>query len=139
MKKEVLITVKGMQGDLDDTIEMMTRGHMYEKNNNVYILYVDTALDSEVETKTSIKVNQNKVVVTRFGATKTHMIFECDKEHFAFYETSLGLFEILLRTNQIDIQNNDHDFHLKIDYNMELNQMPIPTSIFELSAIEVNN
>jgi len=139
MKKNVLIKIKGMQSDLleSEKIEMMTTGTFYEKNGSFYIHYMDTALDSEIETKTSVKISQNKVSITRFGGANTHMIFEEGISHFTPYETPLGIFEIRTHTNSIQLDKKDSDIKLEVDYILEINKMSSGVSHFELSTKEI--
>lgn len=139
MKKDVLITIKGIQGNLleDDTIEMMTTGSFYEKGDKFYIQYIDTALDIEQETKTSIKMNPEKVSITRFGATNTHMIFEKGISHFSPYETPFGVFEIKTHTNDIQLVMTDTDLKLEVEYILEIDKMSSGVAHFELIAKEM--
>lgn len=136
MKKNVLIKIKGIQSDLleNEKIEMMTTGTYYEKNGSFYIHYMDTALDSEVETKTSVKISHNKVSITRFGGANTHMIFEEGVSHFTPYETPFGIFEIRTHTNSIQLDKKDTHLKLEVDYILEINKMSSGVSHFELCA-----
>ncbi|PKM52610.1 MAG: DUF1934 domain-containing protein [Firmicutes bacterium HGW-Firmicutes-7] len=140
MKKDVLITIKGIQGDLLDNekIEMMTTGSFYEKNGKYYIHYIDTSLDSEVETKTSVKMNSKKVSITRFGATSTHMIFEEGISHYTPYETPFGIFEIKTHTNNIQLEKMETSLKLTVEYILEINKSSSGTACFELHAREIN-
>lgn len=139
MKKDVLITIRGIQNDLLDNekIEMITTGSFYEKNGKYYINYIDTALDSEVETKTSVKISKNKVAITRFGGVGTHMIFEEGVSHYMPYETPFGIFEITTHTNNIYIDKQDTTLKLEVEYVLEINKMSSGTAHFELSAREI--
>lgn len=139
MKKDVLITIKGIQGDMldDEKIEMMTTGNFYEKNEKFYVQYIDTALDPEVETKTSIKMNEKKVSITRFGALNTHMIFETGISHYSPYETPFGIFEIKTHTNSIQLEMTDTDLKLAVEYILEIDKMSSGVAHFELFAKEM--
>ena len=139
MKKDVLITIKGMQGDLidQDEIEMVTTGSLYKKKDTTFITYVDTSLDTETETKTTVKVNENQVALTRFGATNTHLIFETGKEHFTPYETPFGIFEILSETKSIDVKEEETSFYLSVKYHLQVNHVSIGTTFFELTAKDI--
>ncbi len=138
MKKEVLITIKGIQGDFleDEQIEMMTTGSFYDKGDKYYIQYIDRQLDTEQETKTSIKMNSERVTITRFGATNTHMIFEKGVSHFSPYETPFGIFEIKTHTQDIQLALCDTELRLTVEYILELDKMSQGLSRFELIAKE---
>lgn len=139
MKKNVLITIKGIQGDLLDSekIEMMTTGTFYEKNGKYFIHYLDTSLDSETETKTTVKIHDNKVSITRYGGASTHMIFEKGVSHFTPYETPLGIFEIRTHTNSIHIEKQDANLQVQVEYILEINKMSSGVAHFELSARDI--
>lgn len=139
MKKDVLITIKGMLVNMpeNENIEMIVTGTLYEKDNKYYINYIDTSLDSEFETKTSVKINNEKVSITRFGALSTHMIFEKDVSHYSPYETPFGIFEIKTHTKNINIEKDDNNLKLGVEYILEVNKMSSGISYFELNARDI--
>jgi len=88
MKKDVLITIKGLQSyedQDDDTIELVTTGTYYKKDDDYYIVYKESELTGLGETTTTVKVEPNRVTVIRFGDTKSHMIFEEGEKHISYY------------------------------------------------------
>lgn len=138
MNKEVLVKVKGIQGSLveDDTIEMITTGLFFEKNGKTYIKYEDASLDEDQITSTTIKIGDDQVSILRYGATNTQMIFEKDKEHFTPYETPFGLFEIVLRTTEIQFDKEIDKMTLNVAYNIEINHGGASESQF---VVEITN
>lgn len=132
MNKDVLVKVRGIQGSLveDDTIEMITTGLYYERNGKTYIKYDDTSLDEDATTSTTIKIADEQVSILRHGATNTQMIFEKDKEHFTPYETAFGIFEIILRTTDIQIEKEEDKLLLNVLYNIEVNHSGTTESQF---------
>lgn len=138
MNKDVLVKVRGIQGSLveDDTIEMITTGLFYERNGKTYIKYEDTSLDDDAITSTTIKIGEEQVSILRHGATNTQMIFEKNKEHFTPYETPYGIFEIILRTTDIQVDKAEDKMTLNVAYNIEVNHSGITESQF---IVEVTN
>ncbi len=138
MNKDVLIKVKGIQGSLveEDGIEMQTTGQYFEKNGKSYIKYEDTILDEDKATSTTIKIGDNQVSILRHGATNTQMIFEKDKEHYTPYDTPFGLFEIILRTKDIQLNKTENHLFLTVDYNIDINHSGGTPSQF---IVEVQN
>ncbi len=136
MKKNILITIKGMQGNTinAEDIEMKTTGTIYEKNGKFYIQYTDTALDSETETKTTVKVQPGKVSVSRFGGANTHMIFEEGVTHFTPYETPFGIFEIMTHTEQIEYSLDKEELWLDLKYILEVNKVSTGMANFSLKG-----
>ena len=124
MKKDVIITIKGLQSfeDADnDSIELVTSGRFYEKNGNYYISYKESELTGLGNTTTTVKVEKNKVTVMRFGDLETHMIFEEGKKHISYYDMGFGSLTVGISTKSIDKSLSDLGGRMKIDYAMEIN------------------
>lgn len=138
MNREVIVKVRGIQGSLveDEAIEMITTGQYFEKNGKYYIKYEDAALDEDQVTSTTIKVDDNQVSILRFGATNTQMIFEKDKEHYTPYDTAFGLFELTLRTKDIQFLLTPDKLNLLVDYTIDINHAGGTPSQF---VVEVTN
>lgn len=140
-KKEVLIKVKGIQGEFgeEEAVEMMTTGTLYEKKDYTYINYIDTYLDEESETKTTVKISHDKVMVIRFGAANATMTFEPGQEQITAYDTYFGTFEIKTNTKGIELTKDDASLYLNVQYNLEVNHTPMGSSNFELHAKVIQN
>ena len=124
MKKDVIITIKGLQSfeDTDnDSVELVTSGRFYEKNGTYYISYKESELTGLGNTTTTVKVEKNKVTVIRFGDLETHMIFEEGKKHISYYDMGFGALTVGISTKSIDKSLTDLGGRMKIDYAMEIN------------------
>lgn len=124
MKKDVIITIKGLQSfeDTDsDSVELVTSGRFYEKNGNYYISYKESELTGLGNTTTTVKIEKNKVTVIRFGDLETHMIFEEGKKHISYYDMGFGALTVGISTKSIDKSLSDLGGRMKIDYAMEIN------------------
>ena len=124
MKKDVIITIKGLQSfedTGDDSVELVTSGRFYEKNGNYYISYKESELTGLGNTTTTVKVEKNKVTVMRFGDLETHMIFEEGKKHISYYDMGFGALTVGISTKSIDKSLSDLGGRMKIDYAMEIN------------------
>lgn len=124
MKKDVIITIKGLQSfedTGDDSVELVTSGRFYEKNGNYYISYKESELTGLGNTTTTVKVEKNKVTVIRFGDLETHMIFEEGKKHISYYDMGFGALTVGISTKSIDKSLSDLGGQMKIDYAMEIN------------------
>ncbi len=124
MKKDVIITIKGLQSfedTGDDSVELVTSGRFYEKNGNYYISYKESELTGLGNTTTTVKVEKNKVTVIRFGDLETHMIFEEGKKHISYYDMGFGALTVGISTKSIDKSLSDLGGRMKIDYAMEIN------------------
>lgn len=137
MKDNVKIHVIGIQSDLsdeDESIELITTGSWYQKNNKHYLLYTDTTLLDSVETKTRVSFDEKTVSIIRNGGTNTHLVFENGECHIIPYETPFGLFEMVSTTKSIVILQSESFIDLKVVYHLELNQMDMGLNTFHIRA-----
>ncbi len=144
MKKDVIITIKGLQSfeDADnDSVELVTSGRFYEKNGNYYISYKESELTGLGNTTTTVKVEKNKVTVMRFGDLETHMIFEEGKKHISYYDMGFGALTVGISTKSINKSLSDLGGRMKIDYAMEINNAVAGESALcmDIRAAETSN
>lgn len=138
-KQKVLIKIKGMQGELaEEVIEMTTTGTLYDEMGTIFVDYIDTYMDDEIETKTTIEITDDKITVTRLGAASTTMIFETAEEQVMAYDTSFGVFEIVTNTKSIAINKTEASLDLVIAYSLVVNQNSMGISNFEMHATYIN-
>lgn len=124
MKKEVIITIKGLQSyedSGDDNVELVTSGRFYEKNGCYYVSYKESELTGLGDTTTTVKIENKKVTVMRFGELETHMIFEEGKKHISYYDMGFGALTVGINTKKIDKKIGESGGRMKIDYSMEIN------------------
>ena len=124
MKKDVIITMRGLQSfeDTDnDSVELVTSGRFYEKGGSYYVSYKETELTGLGDTTTTVKIEDDKVTVIRFGDLQTHMIFEEGQKHISYYDMGFGALTVGVSTKSIDKNLNESGGRMKIDYAMEIN------------------
>lgn len=115
-----MVYIKGIQMDALDTsnIEVIARGQCYEKNNKLFVTYIDKALNQDQQTKTTLKISNHSMSIIRFGGANTHMMFEKEKRHNTQYETPLGTFEISTVTKKFEIKQSEEEVILTIGYSL---------------------
>ncbi|GKX28539.1 hypothetical protein SH1V18_10190 [Vallitalea longa] len=135
MTKDVIVKVKGVQTDMFETdeIELVTTGKYVDKNNKVYITYVDSTIDGDKETKTTVKLEENQISILRFGAVNSHMVFEKDKTHITHYETPYGVFEINTYTKKINVETGNDYMEINVAYDLSINHMSMGVNTFTIS------
>lgn len=138
MTKDVIVKVKGVQTDMFETdeIELVTTGQYVEKNSKIYITYMDSTIDGDKETKTTVKLEDNQISILRFGAVNSHMVFQKDKTHITHYETPYGVFEINTHTKKINVETGDDHMEINVAYDLSINHMSMGVNTFTIS---VNN
>ncbi|TCT13964.1 uncharacterized beta-barrel protein YwiB (DUF1934 family) [Natranaerovirga pectinivora] len=136
MTKDVIISIKGIQSDLveSDSVEMITTGTYYIKNEKHYVNYIDRDLKEDSETNTTIKITNDKVDLIRFGGVSTHMIFELNKKHITHYDTPFGSLQMGIQTKKINIDNSVSHLNVQITYNLEVNNNFVSENLFELKV-----
>ena len=108
--KEVALKIIGTQtleNDEKDTIEIMTRGKFYKKGDNQYLVYDESELSGMEGSTTTLKIQDNKIEMKRFGAYRSNLIFEKGKKHISMYKTAYGNMEMEVTTNYVEVNIND--------------------------------
>ena len=124
MKKNVVVCVRGLQDYEDaesDSIELTTSGMMYEKESAIYITYKETDESGLGDTKTTVKVEENRVSIIRFGDSAVHLIFEEGKKHVAYYDMGFGSLSMGVQTYSLTHSMGEHGGKINIHYAMEIN------------------
>lgn len=129
MEKEVFVSVIGVQNDMlsedKDDIEFITKGKYYEKGQKKYITYKEASMNGEKDTLSTVKIERDRVTLSRMGSNSTNMIFEVGKKHISYYATPFGSFELGITTRHIDTDFKDDSGEVKISYLLEVNNNPV--------------
>ena len=124
MTKDVLVKISGLQfmGEEDnDSIEVITAGTYYKKNNKHYVLYDEVMEGSADVTKNMIKIGADSMEVTRKGVTSVHMVFEKNKKNVSYYYTPFGNLLVGIDAKDIRIDESELDINVKVSYGLEIN------------------
>ena len=78
VNSKVIVKVKGLQivEETGDSVETVTPGKYYTRNNKHYVTYEDIDDETGVKTKNIIKFNDSFAEVKRSGFMSGKMIFE---------------------------------------------------------------
>lgn len=138
MKKDVVISFKGTQSDGydKDTVELVTEGKYYKKGDNYYITYKETELTGMEGTTTTLKVEENKITLMRFGSNNTQLIFEKGQNHICCYETEFGSFSVGVRSKNVDIDVSDIGGKISAEYQIEVDNSPVGINDFHMEIRE---
>lgn len=137
MTKDILIALKGIQfeggGGGTEEMEVFTAGEYFFKNDTHYLLYEETDENGN-QTSSRIKIKKDVVELTKKGDINVHMIFETGKKNLTNYQTSYGTLAIGLYTDEIRFEEEKDCLHLKINYQLEINFMPMAECEISLEA-----
>lgn len=101
-------------------IELNIDGDLYEKSGHKYIIYKQ--IEDNKEIKTSLKIENDKVTISRFGALDSILTFKEGKVDKSVYRTNEGVFHIANTTNSLYIKNEEQ-ITVNIDYDIEIMNM----------------
>lgn len=117
MKKEAIIKVLSSQvGNEEDGIEIVTQGSFYKKDNDYYAVYEETELSGMEGTTTTLKIKDDKFSLIRRGTTNTKMNFIDKDDSLSMYNTPYGTLELMISTNELEINVDDKGGEVFIDY-----------------------
>ncbi len=127
IKKNMLLTFRSnMTGPEDekDKIEFITRAEFVKQNNKYYVTFCDTeALGNESQSKTTLKIEKEKVTMLRYGASNTQFIFEQGRKHTGQYETPYGAFSVGVFADNLNVNINENGGNLDVSYGIYLNDL----------------
>ncbi|MCD8145224.1 MAG: DUF1934 domain-containing protein [Oscillospiraceae bacterium] len=140
MKKDVIITIKSQQnmnGQDQDTVELVTTGRLTSHGPDGYLLsYQETELTGMGNTRSTFRVDPNRVSLIRTGQVCSQMVFEMGRKHTSVYGTPFGNLEIGITARRIDAELNDDGGHLNIDYAIDVDHLITGSYQFRIDVRE---
>lgn len=142
MKKEVWITIKGLQfGQDTDGAEMetITYGEYYEKDGYHYLIFEESQEDTKEKNKSILKFNGNRLHMSKSGLVSVHMDFEQGQKNFSTYQTPFGGIMMGIDTYKVQLEEKKDEIHLMIEYDLEVNYEHLAKCHIEVTATEKEN
>lgn len=123
MKKDVLVSISGLQYevDKDEPIEVISVGQYYNKNGKHYICYDEMLEDSDGVTSCTIKAVPEQIDIIKRGANNVHMVFEMGRKNTTYYNTPYGALQIGIYTTNIEVKEEEDKLSLQINYGLDMN------------------
>ncbi|MCR5507147.1 MAG: DUF1934 domain-containing protein [Lachnospiraceae bacterium] len=127
MKKDVLITISGVQGLWtdesrdSDKVEIITSGSYYKKNNKHYLLYDEIGDSRDEITKNVARFDTDEFHITKSGFTNVDMSFEENKRNITNYITPYGSLLVGVDASRIDVIENEENIQVDIAYSLDVN------------------
>ena len=126
MKQEVLITLRGTQQyekDKPETVELMTRGIMLDRNGKYSISYTETELTGTPGVVTTFFIpNSQRVILSREGPIQSRMVFSEGVKDESLYDLGFGSLLVGICARKIDVDLSEQGGRLRIDYTVEIEQ-----------------
>ncbi len=124
MKRDVLVTIKGLQyaftdGE-DQRVETINRGTFYTRNNKNYVVYEETMSENEI-VQSVLKFDEKQFELNKKGSYSVHMTFEEGKKNYTAYKTPYGDVMIGIDTTAVMCKRAADEINMAIEYDMEVN------------------
>ena len=122
MTKDVLVTISGMQFDIEDeAIELITDGMYYLKNGKHYILYEEQPESSDPVTKNIVKFNDEQFEMTKKGGNNSYLLFNKGQKTSTIYQTPAGPMQINVTTHDFSVTETEKELTVNIKYALDIN------------------
>ena len=141
MKKDVIITIKGLQSfedTGDDSVELVTSGRFYEKNGNYYISYKESELTGLEGVHTRVTAEPGRILLDRSGSLESRMVFEKNQRHLALYETPGGVFTVGTVAMSVSHELCELGGRISLDYRLEIDNAFASRNTVELTVTRMN-
>lgn len=144
MTKEVLIKISGIQesrlegekGEPGEEIEVVMPATYYLKNGKHYILYDEVVEGSAEGIKNTLKITGTEQVdMMKSGATNAHMVYEMYKKTQTYYQTPYGQMLVSFYTTAMNIQIEEDEINIKINYEMEVDYQPFADCVIRINIL----
>ena len=126
MKKDVLISIKGVYNTEDDkdVIELFTTGQYYKKDGCYYICYEESEATGFEGSSTTLKVDAEKMVtLERCGTANSQLIVEQGVRHQCCYDAGYGDLVVGVIGSRIKSSLTDKGGNLEVKYSLDINSM----------------
>jgi len=123
MKKDVLVSISGLQYEIDkdEAVEVISSGEYYNRNGKHYILYEELLEGIEGTTSCTMKISDKQLDIIKRGANNVHMIFEENQKNMTFYHTPFGDLQVGIYTTLIKVTEEENMITADIEYGLDIN------------------
>ncbi len=142
MSREVKLRIRGVQPDTDsdEPIEVVTMGQMHMDGDTVCIDYEEVVDEDEngvIQTIDNLlKISKDQVEIIKDGVMNSHMVFIAGQATCFYYSTPAGEIEVRVNTHWIQKKPTKTGFRLRMQYDLELNQITISTCHVDVEVEE---
>lgn len=123
MKKDVLVSVAGLQYELDkdEAVEVISAGEYYNRNGKHYILYEEILENVDEISNCTIKISDKQIDVIKKGANNVHMVFEENQNSLTLYQTPFGELQVGIHTTHLDVAEEEDKITVNVKYALDIN------------------
>lgn len=130
MKDKVLVTINGIQHDIDDNegIQTVQQGKYRLVSNKHVVKYDEYMEDTDgsapivITNFLKIDSSSNMVTLTKKGGSSSNMVFQKGYHHDSLYQTPFGAMQMSLYTTGLTIDEDGENINISIKYSLSMNQ-----------------
>lgn len=90
-----------MNGEEPETVDLTTEGKFYAKEDALYFVYEETDLSGMAGDRTTIKIKPDEIVMRRYGANTSELVFKQGRRFETLYHTAYGDFEMEILSQEV--------------------------------------
>ena len=120
--KDVIISIRGVNdvGFDNDAVELVTGGQYSMENGVAEFSYEESELTGLQGTRTTFRVEPERLTMTRRGSVNSQMVFEEGRKHYFAYETPVGAITMAVDTHAVETRLGEHGGTVDIRYLVDL-------------------
>lgn len=107
----------------EDTIEFLTNANLTKKNDKYYIMFNYPENFDPNTSKATLKIENEKVTLLKYGKNCTQFIFEQGEQHKGHYETDYGSLSVGIFSDSVKVDLNDDGGDINLDYTIYFNDL----------------
>ena len=138
MKKNVLVTFSSnnqYEAAENDSVVFQTAGTFYDKDGKYYLKYEEQLND--VTVSNTLKIEEKKVTIMRFGEVNTQITVEQGKKHLNYYETPEGTFLMGIFGDRVDVNLEERKGSILLKYGVEFNNSLATSNTIDVKFEEI--
>ncbi len=121
-KRNVIISIHSRQclDGQEDTVVQEAEGLLARAGAGWTLAYREGENSGLGDTKTILRLEPERVTLTRLGELNSRMVFQVGVPHTSPYETPYGAIPLTVRTHRLETALEEEGGTIEIDYQIEL-------------------
>ena len=139
MTKNVLISIRGTQrshGEEPQVIELTTDGKLSRSGGVYAVSYVESEMTSMAGIVTTFQVEPGCVRLIREGPMSSTMTFVAGEKTESLYDLGFGAMLLGVITRKVSADLNDSGGTIYVDYDVEIEHVPVGSNTYEVAVRE---
>ncbi len=123
MTRNVLISISGarMTEDGPEQVEMVTTGDYFGRDGKHFVLYEELPDDGSEPIKNTIRIQPDRMAITKKGEASTQLVFEKNRKNLSCYVTPFGQMMVGVRTGDVKVLEEENLLTVDVDYSLDIN------------------